>query len=143
VGTTTPWCAPCAGLSWGGEREKKREDEVRSATRRASDTLTRKETREGGSGSGTRVKIESRQACRGKRGVQCKGEASAAPCCGHASMTHGCPATDGFRRTHSDKDPASVERSPGTGAMSQRCSNYSRPLVANFSLSLFSLLFPF
>jgi hypothetical protein len=70
---------------------------------------------------------ESRQRCRGKRGVQCKGgKASVAPCSGHASMAHMGPATDGFCRARSDRDPASVERSPGTGATSHRCSNYSR-----------------
>jgi hypothetical protein len=68
--TTSPWCALCASLS--GEKEKGR-DGVRSARRHASDTPARRETREGGSGTGTRARIESRQACRGKRGVQCKG----------------------------------------------------------------------
>jgi hypothetical protein len=54
------------------------------------------------------------------------GEASAAPCRGHASAAHVGPATDGVHR-----------------ATSQRCSNYSRPPVANFSLSLFSFFFSF
>jgi hypothetical protein len=66
----------------------------------------------------TRAKLESRQVCWGKRGVQCKGEASAAPCCGHARAARMGPATDGVRRTRSDSDPAIVDRSPGTGATS-------------------------
>jgi hypothetical protein len=78
----------------------------------------------------------------GKEGRTVQGsEASVAPCCGHASTTHVGPATDGFRRTHRDSDPASVERSPSTGATSHRCSNYSRPLVAIFSLSFFPFFF--
>jgi hypothetical protein len=122
-------------LEWGKGR-----DGVRSARRHASNVPTRKRTR-GGSDTETRARIESRQACRGKRGVQSKDEASAAPCRGHASMTHVGPATGGFRRTHSDSDLTSVELSPGTGATSHRCSNYPRPLAANFSLSLFSFFF--
>jgi hypothetical protein len=102
-------------------------------------THQREEKREGGSGTGTRVKIESRQVCWGKRSVQCKGEASATPCRSHSSTTHVSPDTDGFHRTHSDSDLTSVERSPDTGATSHRCSNYSRSLVAMLSLSLFSL----
>jgi hypothetical protein len=43
------------------------------------------------------------------------GEANAAPCHGHASTAHVGPATDGFRRTHSDSDPTNVERSPAQG----------------------------
>jgi hypothetical protein len=42
-------------------------------------------------------------------------EASAAPRRGHASVAHVGPATDGVHRAHSDSDPASVARSPGTG----------------------------
>jgi hypothetical protein len=106
--------------------------EVCWARRRASDMPTKKK-RERGSSTEMRAKIESRQACRGKRGIQCKGEASAAPCYGHASMTHMGPTTDGFRRTHRDSDPASAERSPGLGATSHWCSKYSGPLVAILS----------
>jgi hypothetical protein len=36
-------------------------------------TNEKRNEREGGSGTGMRVKIESRQVCRGKRGVQCEG----------------------------------------------------------------------
>jgi hypothetical protein len=49
-----------------------------------------------------------------------RGKASAAPCRGHASMAHVGPAIDGFRRARSDRDPASVARSPDTGAVSTR-----------------------
>jgi hypothetical protein len=100
----------------------------------------RKETR-GGSGTGTRAKIESRQRCREKEGHTVQGsETNAAPCRGHASVTHVGPATDGFRRTQSDGDPTNVERSPDTGATSHLCSNYSRLLL--FPVALLFLLFP-
>jgi hypothetical protein len=113
---------------------------VRSARGRASDTPARRETRERGSGTGTRVKNREPTQVLGKRGAySARGEASAAPCRGQASTTHVGLATDGSRRTHSDSDPASVERSSGIGATSHRCSNYSRSLVAILSLSLFSL----
>jgi hypothetical protein len=133
VGNIVAMVRSLCELEWG-----KGGDGVRSARRRASNVQTRKRTR-GGSDTETRARIESRQACRGKRGVQCNGEASAAPCYGHASMTHVGPATAGFHRTHSDSDPTSVEWSPDTGATSHRCSNYSRSLVAMLSVSLFSL----
>jgi hypothetical protein len=76
--------------------------------------------------------------CRGKRGVQCKGEGSAAPCCSHARAARMAPATDGVHRTRSDRDPASVARSAAQGQRLARCSKYSRPLTAVLSLPLFS-----
>jgi hypothetical protein len=57
-------------LEWG--KREKGGDEVCSARRHASDG-TDKERNERGSGTGMRAKIKSRQVCRGKRGVQCKG----------------------------------------------------------------------
>jgi hypothetical protein len=78
--------------------------------------------------------------CAGERGRTVRGgKASAAPGHGHASAAHVGPATNGFRRTCSDSDPTSVEWSPSTGARSNWRSNYSRPLMAVLSLSLFSL----
>jgi hypothetical protein len=102
-GTTSPWCAPCASFS--GEKRK-----------------------EGGSGTGTRAEKKLRaDEGTGKRGTySTRGETSAAPRRGHASTAHKGLATDGFRRTRSDSDPASVERSPGTGATSHRCSKHSK-----------------
>jgi hypothetical protein len=115
---------------------------VRSTRRRASDTPARRETRERGVRYGNEgEKFESRQVCQGKRGVQCKGKASAAPCRGHVSATHVGPTTDGFRRAHRHSDPASVARSAGIGPMSRQAFQNSRPLMAVLSLSLFSLFF--
>jgi hypothetical protein len=103
----------------GGKKEK---EGTRFARQRGVRATHRREKKREGEwpGTGTRAKIESRQACRGKRGVQCNGEASAAPCHGHASTTHVGPIPDGVRRTRSDSDPTSVARLLGTGAMSNR-----------------------
>jgi hypothetical protein len=73
-----------------------------------------------------------------------RGEASAAPCRGHASVAHVGPATDGVRRTRSDSDSTSVARSPGTGAMSNRVFQLLQTLGGYpFRVALLSLLFPF
>jgi hypothetical protein len=134
----SPWCAPCASLS--GERRKDGMGFVRQGGARAT-VPARKETR-GGSGMGTRAKIESRQRCQEKEGHTVQGsETNTAPCRGHASVTHVGPTTDGFRRTQSDGDPANVERSPNIGATSHLCSNYSRLLL--FPIALLFLLFSF
>jgi hypothetical protein len=95
-GTASPWCAPCATLS-GGKRK-----------RRGSDT-------------GTRAKNREPMRAPGKEGRTVPGgETSAAPRRGHVSTTRMGPATDGFRRTHSDSDPVSVAWSAGTRAMSSQ-----------------------
>jgi hypothetical protein len=118
VGNNIAMVCSLRELEWG--KKRKGEDKVRSAKRRVSDTPTRKETREGGSGTGTRAKNREPTSVPGKEGVQSKDEASAAPCHGHVSMTQVGLTTDSFCRTHSDSDPTSVARSPGTGAMSNR-----------------------
>jgi hypothetical protein len=88
-GTASPWCAPCASLSGGKEKG-------------------------GGSGTGTRAKNREPTRAPGKEGRTVPGgEMSAAPRRGHTSTAHMGPATDDFRRTRSDSDPASVEQSPG------------------------------
>jgi hypothetical protein len=69
------------------------------------------------------------------------GEASAAPCRGHASTAHVGPTTDGIRRTCSDSDPTSVERSPSTGAMSNRA--FQLLQTTGGYPFLIALLFPF
>jgi hypothetical protein len=109
-------CSLCE-LGWG----KKRKDGTGFARQGGVQTTCLQENEgAGGAGTGTRAKNESRQVRRGKRGVQCKGEASAAPCHSHTSTTHVGPAIDSVRRTRSDSDPASVERSSATGAMSKQ-----------------------
>jgi hypothetical protein len=62
-------------------KKRKGEDEVRSSKRHVSDTLMRKETREGGSGTGTRAKIQEPTSVPGKEGrtVQWRGECGAMP----------------------------------------------------------------
>jgi hypothetical protein len=67
------------------------------------------------------------------------GVASAAPCRGRTRVAHVGPATDGVRSTHSDSDPASVARSPGTGAMSKRVFQLLQITGGYAFLSLFSL----
>jgi hypothetical protein len=54
-------------LEWAKEKGG---DAVRSTRRRASNGAP-KEKKEGGSGTGTRARIESRHGCRDQRGVQC------------------------------------------------------------------------
>jgi hypothetical protein len=118
---------PMRALS-GGKKEKRERMGWGSLGKEACErhTSEKRNEREGGSGTGTRVKIESRQVCRGKRGVWRKGEGSAAPCCGHARAARMGPATDGVRRSCTDSDPASVDWSPGTGATSHRWSKHFR-----------------
>jgi hypothetical protein len=103
----------------------------------------RKETR-GGVRYGDEGENREPTAVPGKEGRTVQGsEASAAPCRGHASVAHVGLATDGFRRTQSDSDPASVARSPGIGAMSNRVcqllhTTYGYPFLG----ALLFLLFP-
>jgi hypothetical protein len=97
-----------------------------------------------GSGTGTRVKNREPTRASGKEGrTVLGGETSAAPRRGHTSTARMGPATDGFHRTHSDSDPASVARSAGTGATSSQV--FQIPQTTDgypFFATLLPLLFP-
>jgi hypothetical protein len=79
LGTTSQRCAPWASSS--GEKENEGDD-IRVTRIRSSDAPTRKEMREGGSGTGTRAKKLRANKCAGERGVYSargRGECGATP----------------------------------------------------------------
>jgi hypothetical protein len=127
-------------LEWG-----KREKEGTRFTRQGGmrTTCLQEKKRERGVWYGDEGESREPTGMPGKEGHTVQGgEASVAPCHDHVSMTHVGPATDGFHKTRSDSDPACVVWSTRSqGRRQVGCSNYPKPLVANFSLSLFSFFF--
>jgi hypothetical protein len=124
-GEHRPLCTPCASLI--GEKEKGG-DRVRSTRRRASDGAYKKR-KEGGPVWGRGRKSRADKGAR-KRGCTVQEDkVSVAPRCGHTSVAHMGPTTDGVRRTRSDSDPTCVawpNRSQGRCPV--RRSNYSKLL---------------